>query len=107
MRHLYPDVVLGGMVRKLRLDGGLGVAELATQMAWPEKRLRSLEEGAAGVSVADFIPLVRRFGLDLEEFACDFLTNLEEGHVDFRQLEHELDLEFAAAGSDEEYFPHG
>jgi transcriptional regulator with XRE-family HTH domain len=90
MRHPYPDVVLGNMVRELRLDCGLEVPDVAKRMAWPANRLRALEDGVGGVSFSDFVPLARLFGLDLEAFACDFLTNLEESHVDFRQLELEL-----------------
>jgi hypothetical protein len=107
MRHPYPDVVLGDMVRELRLDSGRGVAELAKDVSWPIGRLRALEEGAGGVSFTEFIPLVRLFGLDLEEFTCEFLTNLEESHVDFRQLE--LDLADAMAADDfdeDEYLLH-
>lgn len=104
MRHPYPDVVLGNMVREMRLDGGLAVADLAKQMAWPVKRLRAIEDGAGGVSFTELIPFVRFFGIDLEEFACDFLTNLAESHVDFAQLEAELDAD--QNFDDDEYLFH-
>jgi plasmid maintenance system antidote protein VapI len=93
------------MVREMRLDGGLAVADLAKQMAWPAKRVRALEDGSGGVSFTELIPLVRYFGMDLEEFACDFLTNLEESHVDFRQLELELEADLGSDDLDE-YFLH-
>jgi hypothetical protein len=105
MRHPYPDAVLGDMIRELRLDSGFALADLAKQMAWPAKRLRALEDGAGGVGFTEFIPLVRLFGLDLEEFVCDFLINLEESHVDFRQLELDLAANFDGDDSDE-YFLH-
>jgi hypothetical protein len=95
------------MVREMRLDSGLAVADLAKQMAWPAARLRALEDGSGGVSFTEFIPLVRFFGMDLEEFACEFLTNLEESHVDFRQLELELETGLDTdEDGDDEYFLH-
>lgn len=100
----YPDVVLGDMVRELRLESGRGVAELARQVAWPASRLRALEDGAGGASITELMPLVRLLGQDLDEFVYEFLVNLEESHMDFRQLELELgEMGPADAFDDEGY----
>jgi transcriptional regulator with XRE-family HTH domain len=90
MRHPYPDVVLGDMVRQMRLEAGMQVSEVAEHMNWPTSRLRALEDGTDAPSFSETAKLVRLFDLDIEEFACAYMTNSELSQVDFNALEAEL-----------------
>ena len=105
MRHPYPDVVLGDMVRELRLEAGLKVAELAKAMHWPVSRLRSLEDGSGAVTFTETTRLIRHFDLDIEEFSCAYMTTLELSHVDFREYEAAIGMG-VVDGADPDYFVH-
>jgi plasmid maintenance system antidote protein VapI len=105
MQHLNPEIVLGDLLREFRLQARVDVRDLANQMRWPTAKLQRLEDGSGDVSFIEAAQLVRHFNLDIEEFACAYITNLDLSHADFNALEAELACA-RIESMDDEYFAH-